>query len=79
MSVFVFLLIRVLLALLARVGRSRLSNEQIHLDAERFFHLALWGALHGNQQTRKRMLLRAKAFGFADEGRLADPALAKAQ
>jgi hypothetical protein len=47
-------------------------------EAEKFYYLALWGALRKNVKFSRRMLKHAMSHGFRDKLRLADPLLALA-
>lgn len=54
--------------------RHKSEAEQV-AEAERFYYLALWGALTGNCKFKRRMLAKSTRLGFNDATRLSDPRL----
>ena len=51
------------------------SEAKRAAEAERFYYLALWGALTGNARIKRRMLAKARKLRFSDAKRLNDPRL----
>ena len=54
---------------------ARKKPKEALLEAERFYYLALWGALTGKKAFAKKMLEQAKQMGFDDTSKLHDPTL----